>query len=139
MSAAEEHFREKIAETYGLLTKSFVVGVRSRDREAFQEMGRMIGEHSILGTPSGQRIQGAEAIGLFFEDLWRKGHTGITFELKALWLVPTTDPIPTKNKGDQVVEVGYAVTEFRCQGNPDEVVGGWCSALSHMLICPVIP
>jgi len=139
MSAPDDYFREKIEEQHKKLKALFGLGIKNQDREAFQEMGRLIGEHTVLGTPQGQRITGGEAIGLYFENLAKSGHFALEFVLKFLWVSPTLDPVPTKVKTDIVVEVGYFIAEFRLHGNPSEKVGGLCGALVHIGGCPIIP
>lgn len=139
MSAIEDHFRTRIVEGYGALKELFIRGVKEEDREAFQDMGRLIGEHAVLGTPRGQRIKGAEAIGLFFEEMWKNGKFDVEFNLKGLWVIPTERPIRTKKKDDVIAEVGYYITEFRFQGNPSTVAGGWSGTACHIGGCPIKP
>lgn len=139
MDKMEEYFREWILASYRKLSEAYNRGVRERDREAFQEMGGIIGEHAVLGTPEGLRIKGADGIGLAFEQLAKSGKTSIRFELVCLLVVPAHNPIPTKDPNRTVTDVGYAISRFFCQGNPGEVQGGWTDVLKHIGGCPIVP
>ncbi len=139
MDKMEEYFRKWILDSYRELAALFDRGVRERDREAFQEMGRIIGEHAVLGMPDGLRIQGADGIALAFEELAKSGRTSIQFELKALWVTPVMRPISTRNANDTVTDVGYSISEYRLQGESVEAVGGWSDVLNHIGGCPIIP
>jgi len=139
MSQRDDHFRDWVARNFVALQNLFAKGGRSGDRQAFQEMGKLIGEYAVLGTPRGERVTGAEAIGLFFEDMWRDGKSDVEFELKHLSVVPTIDPIRMKKPADMVVEVGYYITEFRLKGNPSTLTGAWCATAKHIGGCPINP
>ena len=56
MDKMEEYFRTWILDSYEKLTEAYGRGVRERNREAFQQMGRIIGGHAVFGTPDGLRI-----------------------------------------------------------------------------------
>ncbi len=131
-----EHFKAHIEADYIALRKLFKTGTP----EAFQLMGKVLGDHTVLGTPRGERISGAGAIGLFFEDLWRLGKRDIEFRSIYAWTVPAQRPVPTKHKEDLVTDVGYEITEFhalspREAGAVANQTGGWARTEGHMSTC----
>jgi len=131
------HFKAHVAADYLALRKLFVTGTP----ESFQLMGRILGEHTALGTPRGERIQGGGAIALFFEDLWRQGKRDIDFKLIGAWTVHVAKPVIMTHKDETITDVGFEITEFHALSKSAtgkvtaNQTGGWTRSEGHQSTC----
>ncbi len=122
-----ESFKEKIEADYKELKSFFEKG-------DFQAMVHLLGEHAILSSPEGERIQGMEGL----LDFWKRARmtaSTVSFRLICPYVRRVSKVIPQPDPENNILHVGHEITAFRLLSESSNSTGTWTRALLHPQRC----